>query len=61
MQFSKMMLLGLLSAGISLCADVSGKWEALTETPRGEVKMTFNLEAKGDALTGTIAAGRMRE
>jgi hypothetical protein len=53
--------LGLLAAGTILAADPTGKWEATSETPRGEMKMTFNLKADGETLTGTIGNERMGE
>ena len=59
MPISKALLMGLMGAGLILAADPTGKWEALTETPRGEFKMTFDLKADGEKLTGTISNDRM--
>ena len=42
-------------------ADVTGKWEAKTETPRGEMTMTFDLTVDGDTVTGTVGNDRMGE
>lgn len=61
MQLTKFMLLSLLVCGSALAADPTGKWEAVTETPRGEVKMLFNLKADGDSLSGTVGNERMGE
>ena len=61
MQLTKILLLSLLAAVSALAADATGKWEAVTETPRGEVKMLFNLVADGDSLTGTVGNERMGE
>lgn len=57
----KAMTLCLLASGVLLAADPSGKWEATTQTPRGEMKMTFNLKADGKTLTGTVGNERMGE
>jgi hypothetical protein len=57
----KAMTLCLLSAGLVLAADPSGKWEATTQTQRGEMTMTFNLKADGEKLTGTVGNEMMGE
>ena len=54
MKMLKLTLIGLLAAGTILAADPSGKWEATSQTPRGEVKTTFHLKTDGDKLTGTV-------
>ncbi|MEZ5354972.1 MAG: hypothetical protein R2762_20235 [Bryobacteraceae bacterium] len=43
-----------LSAATMLAAEVTGKWVATMESPRGEMKINFDLKADGDKLTGTI-------
>lgn len=57
----KAAILCLLATGVVLAADPSGKWEAAMQSPRGDVKMTINLKADGEALTGTIGNERMGE
>jgi len=57
----KTFTLCLCAAAVALAADPSGKWEATTQTPRGEMTMTFNLEADGDKLTGTVGNEMMGE
>jgi hypothetical protein len=47
--------LGSLTA---LAADVSGKWTANVETPRGTQTLTFDLHVDGANLTGTITSPR---
>ena len=39
-------------------ADVSGKWTAEVETPRGAMQYTFDFKADGDILTGTMSSQR---
>lgn len=36
-------------------ADVSGKWLAKAEGPMGAIEMTFNFQANGSELTGTVS------
>jgi len=43
----------LLTAGLALCADVSGKWTASFETQIGTQTYTFDFKVSGDKLTGT--------
>lgn len=38
-------------------ADVAGKWEIKTETPRGERTITLNFEQEGSKLKGTMSGG----
>ncbi len=51
----------LLAASATLAADPSGKWEAVMQSPRGEMQMVFNLKADGDKLTGTVGNEMMGE
>jgi hypothetical protein len=43
-------------AALLAAADVSGKWTGSVDTPDGPVPLTFNLTAKGAAVTGTVTA-----
>lgn len=42
-------------------AQVDGKWEAQIDGPQGSVVFTFDLEADGEALTGTVGNEMMGE
>ena len=42
----------------ALAQSVDGKWEATQTTPRGEVKITFDLKSSGGNLTGTVQQGQ---
>lgn len=39
-------------------ANVAGKWEMTSETPRGTRTSTFTFEQEGTVLTGTVEGGR---
>jgi hypothetical protein len=41
-------------AALLAAADVNGKWTGSVDTPDGAVPLTFNLTAKGEAVTGTV-------
>ncbi len=45
----------------ALAADAAGKWEATIESPRGEMTYTFDLQADGETLTGSVANEMMGE
>jgi hypothetical protein len=50
----KTLLCGLLLAGISMAADVTGKWVASVPGRDGNTReVTYNLKADGSTLTGT--------
>ncbi len=59
-----MCFVGLLLIGSPLlaqeAANVAGKWEMTSETPRGTQTSTFTFEQEGTVLTGTVE-GRMGE
>jgi hypothetical protein len=57
----KAAILCLLATGVVLAGDPSGKWEATMQSPRGEMKMVFNLKADGETLTGTVGNEMMGE
>ena len=61
MKMLKAAALCLLAAGTLLAADPGGKWEATMQTPRGEMTLTFNFEADGETLTGTVGNEMMGE
>ena len=42
----------------ALAQSIDGKWEATQTTPRGEVKITFDLKSSGGAVTGTVQQGQ---
>ena len=39
-------------------ANVAGKWELTTESPRGTQTSTFTFEQEGNVLTGTVVTQR---
>ncbi|MBX9599958.1 MAG: hypothetical protein K2X35_03100 [Bryobacteraceae bacterium] len=47
-----------LAAVCAFAADVTGKWTATMEGPRGAQTTTFNLKADGEKLTGTVEGAR---
>lgn len=47
-------LLILLSATLSLTADLNGRWEGSLSTPNGDFSLVFNFKVDGAALTGTV-------
>ncbi len=47
-----------LGAVTCLAADVTGKWTASVETPRGTQNITFDFHADGATLTGKITTQR---
>ncbi len=42
----------------ALAADVTGKWNATVETPRGTQNLTFDFHADGATLTGKVTTPR---
>lgn len=46
----------LFLAALLAAADMNGKWTGSVDTPDGAVPLTFNLTAKGAAVTGTVTA-----
>ncbi|HWG20361.1 MAG TPA: hypothetical protein VG225_07500 [Terracidiphilus sp.] len=42
----------------ALAADVSGKWTAQVETPRGTMNYTFDFHVDGAKLTGKVTTQR---
>jgi hypothetical protein len=51
-------LLVTFGAMTALAADLSGKWTASIETPRGTQNVTFDFHVDGAALTGKISSQR---
>jgi hypothetical protein len=47
-----------LAAVTAFAADVTGKWKASIETPRGTQEVTFDFHADGAALTGKVTSPR---
>jgi hypothetical protein len=47
-----------LTVVTAFAADVTGKWKASVETPRGTQEITFDFHADGAALTGKITSPR---
>lgn len=39
--------------------DVTGTWSATVEGQQGPIELVFDLEAEGNEVTGTVAAGQM--
>lgn len=60
MKISKLLRVVALSLAVTgaWAADVSGKWTATMEGPRGTQTTTFNLKAEGEKLTGTVEGAR---
>jgi len=54
-------LAAALLAAPLMAADATGKWEASVPGRGGEMTMTFDLKADGDALSGTVGNERMGE
>jgi len=50
-----MVVLMLAFAAVAPAADVSGKWIGKLEGPMGSIEITFNFEAKGTELSGTVS------
>ncbi|MCC7175165.1 MAG: hypothetical protein IT159_08205 [Bryobacterales bacterium] len=50
-------ILCLLAAVALGAADFAGQWAGTVEIPAGVFQVTLTLEQKGDAVTGSIAAG----
>jgi hypothetical protein len=42
----------------ALAADLTGKWSATVETPRGTQNITFDFKADGATLTGKVSSPR---
>jgi len=42
----------------ALAQSIDGKWEATQTTPRGEIKITFDLQNSGGKVTGTVTLGQ---
>jgi type V secretory pathway adhesin AidA len=47
-------ILILLSAALSLAADLNGRWEGSMSTPNGDFSLVFNFKVQGATLTGTV-------
>ena len=58
----RMLVLGTLLlmtfSTASLAADVTGKWKANFEGPMGSMEITYNFQASGEQLTGTVTNPR---
>lgn len=48
----------ILLAPAAFGSDVTGKWTAEFETPRGVSELEFNLKVEGDKVTGTVSSRR---
>lgn len=58
----KAIALSLLLAGVSLAADVTGKWTSTVQGKNGQSReVVYNLKADGDKLTGTATGFRGQE
>jgi hypothetical protein len=47
-----------LGAVAALAADLTGKWNATVETPRGTQNITFDFHVDGATLTGKVTSQR---
>lgn len=61
MKILNLALASALLAAPLMAADVTGKWEATVPGRGGEMTMTFDLKADGEALSGTVSSERMGE
>ena len=52
------LLFAALGTVAAFAADVTGKWTASVETPRGTQQYTFDFKVDGTALTGTVTTQR---
>jgi len=43
-----------LSAATAFAADVTGTWTATTQTPNGDMQLTFSFKQDGANLTGSV-------
>ena len=48
----------ILLAPAAFGSDVTGKWTAEFETPRGVSELEFHFKVEGDQVTGTVATAR---
>ena len=48
----------VMGAATALAADLTGKWTATVETPRGTQNLSFDFKVDGTKLTGTITTPR---
>jgi hypothetical protein len=59
MRFFVRILLAGVFAVAAFAADVDGKWKASFETPNGQkLEYTFDFNAQGSTLTGTVSSTR---
>lgn len=47
-------ILILLSAAVSLAADLNGRWEGSISGPNGDFQLVFNFHVDGSKLTGSV-------
>ena len=47
-------ILILLSATVSLAANLNGRWEGSISGPNGDMQLVFNFHVSGSTLTGTV-------
>jgi hypothetical protein len=57
-KFAVAVSLLVLGSAMALAADLSGKWTASVETPRGTQTLTFDFHVDGAKLTGTVSSPR---
>jgi GH15 family glucan-1,4-alpha-glucosidase len=52
---SAIAVLALVFAGLAFAADVTGKWNATTQSPDGQqMQLVFNFKQDGEKLSGTV-------
>lgn len=59
--FSMIVPMAAISVRALRAADVDGQWEAEINSPRGPLKVRFNLKSDGESLTGTIGNEQGRD
>jgi opacity protein-like surface antigen len=57
-KFALALLFVALGTVTAFAADVTGKWTASIETPRGTQQVSFDFKVDGAALTGKITTAR---
>ena len=56
MQLLRVTILSLLACALSLAADINGTWIGNVDTNDGAVRLTIDLKAEGDTLTGSVTS-----
>ncbi len=52
-------VLASLLAVSATAADIDGKWNAMVDSPQGQISLSFEFKAEGEKLTGALLANEM--